>query len=370
MEFSLDAGALAEIMDAIKGVVPTRSTLPILGHVLVTASAGYISVRGSCIDREAECKSRADVAVDGIAAIRADMLHGLAKRLPKSAVVTVKIEGEIATVSSGKASYKVKCLPPDTFPLAARPDGRTFTLAAADASALFGDTLPATRADSAITYERGIYLHAVNGKLVAVGLDGHRLAYREVDAPDEWQALAGLTLPVEAVRQILTMIEGAENEPVEFVLSETRAIVRCGHAELSTAVLDCEYPDYNRVMPKPNGAFATIKPADMIDAVERAIVVLDGAETKTPAVGIAAASGGINVTAGKRGHEVADEALDADVHEPGADLDINAAYLTQMLNLWPEGTEVEIQQAAPGHPVLLWSRSVPAYRQVILPMKR
>jgi DNA polymerase-3 subunit beta len=373
MNFALAAGDLASLLETVKGAINPRATLPILQHVLVEASAGRVAVRGSCIDREMACSAPADVKVDGTAAIRADMLHGLAKRLPKSAVVTVAVEGDIATVSSGKASYKLKTLPPDTFPTAAVPEGLRLSLPAADVATLFGDTLPATRPDSSITYERGVHLHTVGEqpvKLVAVGLDGHRLAYRELEVSDDWRSLGGITLPADAVRQIISMTEGAEAAPVEFTLSDARTVVRCGTAELSAAVLDCEYPDYTRVMPKPNGAFATVKPADLIDAVERAIIVLDGEAAKTPAVGLAAGDVGISVTAGKRGHEVADETLAASIHERGADLDINAAYLTGMLNLWPEGAEVEIQQAEPGHPVLLWSRAHPAYRQVILPMRR
>jgi DNA polymerase-3 subunit beta len=372
MDFSMDAGELARILTVVKGCVPARSTMPVLQCVLVEASAGRVSVRGTCIDMEALASGGADVKVDGTAAIHADMLHGLAKRLPKAAVVTVTVEDDVATLTSAKANYKIRTLPADTFPVAKAPEGGTLSIPAADLKALLNVTISATNANSQVQYHRGVYVHVIDGetlRLAVVGTDGHRLAYRDVPAPEAWRNLAGVTIPTASAQQILSLIEDAEGD-VEITLSETRVMVRCNGSEISTAVLDCQYPDYTRFVPEPNGALVTVNTAQLIDAVERAIIVLTGDELKVPAVGLAPGLAGLGIVAGKRGHEVAGETLDAEVHERGAEVDVSANYLTQMLKLWPDGMPVEIQQEGPGSPILFWSKGDPTMRQVIMPMRR
>lgn len=371
MDFAIEAAELTRALSIVKGVVPSRSTLPILQHFLIEASAGRISVRGTCIDMEASTSAPADVKADGAAAIHADMLFGLAKRLPKSAIIVVSVADNIATVAAGKANYKIKTLPVDTFPIASPPEGATLTLPAADLRTLFTSTASATDPSSAFSYYRGIYLHPLPDplRLVAVGLDGHRMAYREIGVSDDWKDIGGLTIPTGAAQQIVSMIEDEAGD-VEMIFGRSRMLVRCAGSEISTAVIECEFPDYSRFLPKPNGAFAAVKPEDLIDAVERAIVVLDGEGAKVPAVGLAPGAEGLSIVTGKKGHEVASETLQSDIREETADVDINANYLTQMLKLWPDGAPVEIQQAAPGHPVLIWSKDLPAYRQVIMPFRR
>jgi DNA polymerase III subunit beta len=80
MEFTLPAGALAHAVGLVKGCVPSRTTIPILNHVLIEASIGTIAVRGTNMDMFAKATSGADVGRDGAAALPGDVLHGIVKR--------------------------------------------------------------------------------------------------------------------------------------------------------------------------------------------------------------------------------------------------------------------------------------------------
>lgn len=371
MNFAMENGELARILGAVKGCIPAKSTMPILQHVLVEASAGKASVRGTCIDMEAWASAPADVKTDGIAAIPGDILHGLVRRLPKSSLATIDLSDGIATLTSGRASYRFNTLPVDAFPVVGDVDGLSFALPAADLKTLLDSTAPATANSATRWYHRGIYLHTVErGELMlaAVATDDHRFAYREMPAPAGLADGFGVAVPAEAAREMVALLDSADGD-ISITVSESRIVLRVAGAELSASVLEGKYPNYRRVLPEPNGALLTVRPAGLIEAVERAAIVCAGLKEKATSVGLVPGLSGLGIIAGTRGHEEVNELIEADVHDRGGELGVSAAYLTQMLKLWPN-VPIEVQSAGPGHPIMFWSKELPAYRQLIMPMKR
>jgi len=371
VKFSLDAGELARIVGAVKGCILPRTTMPILQHVRVDASAGRVTVRATCIDMEAEASASADVQAEGSIALPGDILHGLTRRLPKQVSATIELGGSIATLTAGRSVYRLSTLPVDTFPVAEVGEGLTFDVPAADLKSILEATVPATANSATHWYHRGVYLHTVErGELLiaAVATDDHRLAYREMAAPAGLEDAFAVTIPAAAVNEMIAILGNVDGDAT-LTIGDARVVLRGADAELSTGILEGKYPAYRRVMPEPNGALMTVRRDGLSEAVERAIIVCTGANQKTPAVGLVPGLSGLSVIAGTKGHEEANEIVDADVHERGDELGMNAAYLTQMLKLWPD-VPIEVQSAGPGHPTLLWSKELPAYRQIIMPMLR
>lgn len=366
MEFTLPAGALATAVGLVKGCVPSRTTVPILNHVLVEARAGEIHVRGTNLEMEAAARSGADVAADGVAALPGDILHGIVKHIGRSDLVTVKLEGSRASLAGGRSRYDLRALPPDDFPVAkTAEDGATFTIAAKTLAALFASTRYALSKEESRWYLKGVNLCVSGEKLIATAADGHRLARRWCALPAGAASMPSVIVPADAVREMGDTLGDAEGDATVTV-NASRIRVAIKDFTISSALIGSDFPNVDALIPPVNGAAVTVRTKALAEALERAFVVYQGTDVKAPAAKFVAGSKGLDLTAGVPGMDVGTEDVEATVHERGAVFSMNARYLAEMLKLWPD-VDLDIQPNGPGAPILFTAKDVPDMTHIIMP---
>jgi DNA polymerase-3 subunit beta len=368
MQFTMEAAHLARIVGAVKGCVPSRTTLPLLQHVLIEAANGIVSVRASAMDMEASAGSPAAVDTDGTITLHAGVLHDLTKRLPKLADVTLKLKDDLAVVTSGHSRFALRTLPATDFPIMTPADGCAFTVPSADLLGLLEATIGATSSSVARWYFGGIFVHIRNGQIAAVATDDHRMVYRETALPAGAENMPGMVVPTDAARQIIAMLDRDEGQ-AEVRASATLLTVRAGGAEFSTRLLTEGYPPYDRVLGAAWTHEFTVHADALAEAVDRASVVFQNSTEKVPAVGLLPTREGLKVLCGGRGTDDACEVVDAEIKEPAEELAIAVKYLSEMLKLWPD-QEIVIRASDRTKPVFFFSPKNPALQGLIMTMKR
>lgn len=372
MEFTLPAGALARVVGLVKGCVPGKTTLPVLSHVLIEAKAAEIMVRATNFDMECEARVPAEVKIEGSAAIPGDVLHGIVKRLVKSDEAGLTLGSGRVTLVSGRSQYVLRALPPDEFPVfkPLAPDGAAFTVDASALAGLIESTIYAVSTDETRVYLNGIYLHVADDRLAAMAADGHRMALREMPVPAGAEAMPGIIVPTTAAREILSLL-GEVGGTAEIKVDDSKIRVEMPGVSFASRLIDGTFPPQARdKFPARNGAAFTVKPRLLVEAVERAILVYSGTDTKAPGAKLVGGLRGIDLTAGLAGHDMATEDVEAIVHQRGAEVRVNVRYLAEMLKLWGD-VDLDVQASeVPGGPVLFSSAEVPEVRHIIMPQTR
>jgi len=371
MQFKAENRAFADALDLVKGAI-RPSTVPILSHVCVTASDGVVTLRANNLDRETEASFRAEVTREGSAALPGEILAGIVRRLPKGGDCTLDLRDEVAELTSRKSVYKLRSLPADDFPKGRRITGEAAVFEMDGAT--FRDLLrhvayPANETHPK-QYSRGVYLHAHEGKLAATATDGHRLALVEVDLPEGAAEFPEMIIPASTVKAILELTAKVDR----VVVAGTRhAIeVRVEGARLTSALVDCAYPDYRKVIPKRNGAAAVFRPDSMSEALDRAATVYLGRSDPNklaPTVKITAGDDSIELVAGIAGGERGLETVEADINEHPLEVSVVTTYLAEMLKQWPETTDLAIQHGGGMGPVLFCAAAMPNVTHLIMPTK-
>jgi len=369
MKFEAEAGQLSAALNAVKGCVVRGSTLPILAHVLLKSEAGKVSVTGTDLEREMTATFNANVAEGGAAVLNAEILFGIVKRLPKAANVTIEPDGHRFKLTAHRSNYKLDALEADQFPQMSAIEAKetVFALPPAEISTMIRSTIGTVSREETRFYLCGIFLHVIGDKLIAASTDGHRLSYREMDAP-EGVEFSGIIIPTATANEIAAMVEKVEGD-VSLSISQNRMSITVPGITLTSKLIDGSFPDYARVIPRLNGAALTVRPAHLAEAIERAAVVLTDSDRKAPPVGIVTTPNGINVLAGNGGADDATEEVDAEIHDTGVSTAARAQYFAQLLGVWPD-VPVSLQFSNPNDPILITSKEVPAMKQVLMPMRR
>lgn len=367
----IEVAELARVVEAVRGSVIAKTTLPVLSCVLIDTREGRLTIRGTDLETEAEATAAAEIESEGVIAIQGAMIAGVVKGFPKGATAALKVDGERAILSAGRSRYQLRFLEADTFPLRKEVSGVTFNMPAADLHLLAIKTISSVFEGTGRDYLRGAFLHARGGELVAVATEGHRLARVAVPLPEGAGSFHPAIVPTKAWSQILAMTQGVD-AAVSVSISKERISVAAEGARITSQLIANDYPDYARVIPPTSSPIVTVRPAAMAEAAERAFVVYGSADatqkTKATIIRCAAAGDELTMRTGTRGGDAAEETVPATVHQEDGCFVCNARYLADLMKLWPETVEVEIQQVGRENPILITAPEYPAMLQVIMPM--
>jgi DNA polymerase-3 subunit beta len=277
MRATLDRTDLLRALSRVRGALRVSET-PILGTALLAVAAGRLALTCTDLSLQVSDSVEATDALDGAAAVPAEMLYAVVRRLPDMARVLVEgaPDGTSVAVRAGRSRFKIPALPAEDFPaFPVQPGGSVvFTVPGADLARMVDGALFAAAKDDFRRYLCGLHLAPVGTLLRATGTDGRRLAQVDAALPVGAKAAPPVTLPHGACAAVLGAVRATGGDAA-VTLSTTLASFVVGTATISTKLIDGEYPDTSRVIPLANdkrfevGRAALLGMVDRVQAVAR-----------------------------------------------------------------------------------------------------
>lgn len=378
------AGALAAALKDVRDVVEGRSTIPILGNVLLEAQDGAIHLDATDLDIVATRQLASDdrdgpASKEWIESIRSFRMTVPGKALVDivgsfdgDAMVTLTAphgEETRATIACGRSRFRLACLPVEDFPV--RPPfevEHSFEMAASQLADALAAVDYAVSTEETRYYLNGVYLHTAQlpGEAQVLRLaatDGHRLARRTLDVPAGAAALEGIIVPRKTVRLLDRLLPAAikacgEGKPCDVLIevaSGGRALrfvmpaADAGEVEIVAKAIDGTFPDYGRVIPTANDKRAVIAREPLIAALRR-VSVLSHKESR--AVKAEFAEDGLRLSVANADLGLAEEELACGWGDAPFEAGFNGSYWREALERLA-GDEVVMRFSDPGGPALL-----------------
>ena len=223
-------------------VAPNKPSIPILAYVVIEATNGTLKLRSTDLDTHLT----ADLPCDGDLAPTCLPLKSLAALArPESkkdaGVVSIDLDGMIATVVVDGVTSKLPALPAEDFPSLPTADGLSLVALwpATKLRAALGYVLPAVSGDITRPHIGGVNLE---GARIA-STDGHRLHLADLPS-----AIADkMFLPTTAAATLLRMLNGDG----QVVLARTKSHLRArrGVFTLDAKLGDMEFPNVDQAVP-------------------------------------------------------------------------------------------------------------------------
>ncbi|MEH0546456.1 DNA polymerase III subunit beta [Streptomyces sp. B21-105] len=213
MEFRIDRGDLVEAVGWAARALPARTPVPVLGGLVLEASAGVLSVSGFDFETAARIEADAEVGAGGRVLVLGRRLLDICKVLPNGPV-SCALEGTRFTVEAGGTGFGLSTLPHEEYPVPPAPpqaygavDAAAFATAVAQVAVAAGrdDTLPVLT---------GVQLRLEGEEMTLSASDRYRYAVRRLEWRAEPDAADGGV--VEALL------------PARRLLDTARSLARCG----------------------------------------------------------------------------------------------------------------------------------------------
>jgi DNA polymerase-3 subunit beta len=249
LSFAIPVKVLAGALGAVKGIVQTNKSIPILGTVLVRAEAGIIYVAATDMDVAVTRTVEASVTRDGVTAIPFAPLFAAVLRLPSGEMVEVKSTDKGVALACGRSKVNIQTMDAADFPqfLAGElPD--EIKIKGSIFGAALTDMKPFICRDEARYYLNGIYVKADAGVVTFVATTGVVICERLM-AVDGVPVSDPILLPMRASVIAASLLDGIETEIV-IRFSPSRLHICAPGVTLMTKLIDGIFPDYRRVFPE------------------------------------------------------------------------------------------------------------------------
>jgi len=277
VKFEIAQAELQKALDLVSGVVPSKTTLPILKSILVEAGADGLRFSVTNLDISMVTTSdAAKIGAEGRAAVPADKFVSFVRSLAPGQVQIAMTGGKL-TVKSGKASLSEQCQNAEEYPsLPGLADRKPLVVPGEVLSAMIAETAYAVSRDETRPALMGIHWEVAPDGLTMVATDAHRLARsrRELDwENDETRAMIVDTAGLRHLHRVAA--QAGDDGEVEVFLGDNQLSFRAGGTVLHARLLEGPFPDYNAVIPKDNDKLVTVEREALAQAIRRVSITAD-----------------------------------------------------------------------------------------------
>ena len=280
MEFSVRRDVFLGGVQRTLGIVDRRTSMPVLNNVLIRAESDRIRIVAT--DREIGLIAdyEAQVAKEGEVTLPARKLYEMLREIQGEEVHFRKEDSNWVVINCGKINFRVPGIPAEEFPKIM--DDEEIGFIRID-GAMIGDMIKKTyfamSADESRVNLNGVYMKAEEEQpgsfvLRMVATDGHRLSIVGADPKVEqvMELDKGMIIPRKGIAEIRRLVEDKEGA-VELGVKKGMCVLKKDGIILKVSLIDAEFPDYKRVIPKDKGTLVELDRTQVLHALRRMSVM-------------------------------------------------------------------------------------------------
>lgn len=270
--FTVEREALLPALERVGKCVQARSEIPILSHYLIRVADGTISVSGTNLDQIATASVPAETEGQDSFCVPAALLLPSIKNA-SAADISLMLEGDLASVTAGRAKFRIPTRLADDFPadLMDREPTHTFRMAGDDLRRVAKSAGAFVGKDDRY-YLHGPLFHVEDGKMHVVATNGHRLSLLDLPAPEASGGMPPVIVPPDMIK-IMEALSG----DVRLSLSESFIRADADGFAVASKLIDGSFPDYQRLLARaPDEKFATVDRKALIGAIKRVSLYSEG----------------------------------------------------------------------------------------------
>jgi len=276
MELGIAREDLLKAVGRTLGIVEKKSTMPILSNVLLEAGEdGVVRVTATDLEVGISDSCEAEVSKAGSVTISAKSLYDVLRNLPPDPVKIVREDGDWVQLSCGAVRFRLVGLPVEDYPaFPALDEVKFIKLEGPQLSAMLDKVHFAISTDETRYSLNGVFIRVVDGHLLMVATDGHRLCKVEqsVDIKAKSGLDRGLILPRKGILELRKLLEDADVQ-VEMGIRESNCFFRIDDLVLAMRLIDGEFPDYAQVVPASFSKEAWVDRRQLVDSLKRVSVL-------------------------------------------------------------------------------------------------
>ena len=333
MDFTTSKNDLYKSLQKVIGVIPSKTTIPILENILLELKENSLQLTGTDLEICVSTELKVNGVQNGSCTVPAKSLNDILRELPD---VPLKLkldeEGKLH-LKTDKGFYKLMSQPKEEFPsIVVEESEGDLEIDSSFLSRMIDKTVFAVSHDELRPSLMGVYFQLNENEFKCVATDGHRLVKIANSKYKSADFQKSVIVPTKALNLIIKNLEPGtdkDDSKVKFSIGENHVIFRMADTYIYSKVIEGQYPKYENVIPNNNDKKLIVKKDELASSVRRVSIF---SNVITHQVKFAIENNSVRISSedieyGGEGTEV----IPAKYSDEAMDIGYNANYILDML---------------------------------------
>jgi DNA polymerase-3 subunit beta len=273
MKFSCNQDTFSQYLNIVSRIVSSKPGLPILNNVKFETSKGKLLITATDLEIGISTWIGADVQSEGEITVPAKQLAEFINSVPNEKV-DVELEKQSFKVSTTNNSAEFNTIPVDDYPKVpvTEKEKPLLKINQEDLSKAISRVAFAAATDNIKPVLAGMLMEIDSSKVNFVGTDGLRLSRQVIELETGSEESKSLLIPVKAMQELAHIMSEItqEESTVELYLIKDRnqVLFRVGDIDLTSRLIDGEFPEYRPIIPTGFNTQCEIKRSDFLDSLK------------------------------------------------------------------------------------------------------
>lgn len=364
MKIKITQSNLNRALALLSRVASTRTPLPILSNILLSASNKTLELSATNLEVALTHTASGKIDEEGSVTVPARLLHDFVAQLPKDLTVELVFEKSKLFISAGSYSSHIQGTNSEDFPaLPTINKGTELTLQSSDLKIALDRTMLAASNDETRPVLGGVYFHTEDGELSIAATDGYRLAESKIS---KVSADISAIIPSTTLQDVLKIIQDSNSKEITLLFDESQFGITVDESKLVSRLVDGQYPEYQQLIPDNSDVSFEVPRSDLLTAAKLAGLF---ARESGGSITLKASEADSKVTISSVASQVGDNSSEISGKVTGSgEVVLNVRYLTDALNCF-DGEVVSFRFSGSISPCVLTSASQPGYQHIVMPLK-
>lgn len=350
---------LSEGLGLLERIVPSRSSNPLLTALKVEVDGRSLTLSGTNLEIDMACTVPAEVSDPQSFVVPAHLFAQIVRNLGGE-LIELELSGNELAVRASGSDFKLQTGDLEAYPELSFPAQADATLDGAELARSLSSVRYAASSETFQAVFRGIKLEHKDGLARVVASDGFRLALRDFGSQGETR---NLIVPARSADELVRVLRDGE---VRITYGEGVLGVTTERVKMNVKLMDGEFPDYERVIPRDIKLRVTLGAAALKEAVSRVAVLAD--KNANNRVEFLVSEGQLRLAAeGDYGRAQDTLEVRQEGSEPAMSLGFNAKYVLDALG--PIEGDAELSFSGSTSPAMFRSSQDAGYLAVVVPLR-
>lgn len=273
MKISVLQENLAQGLSIVSRAVASRSTLPVLGNVLVATDEGRLRLSATNLELGITCWIGAKIQEEGSTTVPARTFTELVSTLSDKQVdMNLNVRTQTLNVRCGASNTDLKCIDAQEFPPMPVPDLENgVVINVVDLKEMIQQVAFSASTDEARPILTGVLVTVNGNRITLFAADGFRLSIRKAELSSAVPRPINAVIPARALTELARISSDGE-QTVTMVLPPGRGqvIFHTKNIELVSQLIEGSFPDLEQLVPKNYNTRAVLPTQGFLKACKQA----------------------------------------------------------------------------------------------------
>lgn len=358
---------LAKALNITSRAVSANSTLPVLNNVLLKAEKEELFFTATNLEIAIKYSINAEIKEPGAVTIPSRLFTNYINYLKDEKVDVAVKEDNTVHIKTNDSKTDIKGITPEEFPSipGVEKEGG-FRVSVKDISEAVTQVSFAAALNTTRPVLTGVSFKVEEGDLLMAATDSYRLAEKRIGIKE----LEGEVLCIVPVRTILELggilssLDGVDDD-IDVAVSKNQILFKIKGIEITSRLIEGQYPDYKQVIPKEVKTKACFKTSDLTLAIKRINLF---AKENNNKVLFKISPDNVNITTNNTQYGVGEVDIATKVDGENNEIALNSQFILDVLsNIHSDRIIIELDEGV--RPAVIKPQEKEGCIHVIMPLK-